>query len=189
MRHKLSKKILLVIDDAYFEYIKDKNYRSGLDLFRNKSNVFILRTFSKIYGLASLRVGWGYGSKEIVDALYKIKPPFNVNKMAQVFAIESLKDKKFIAKSIKHNLYWSKKLQNFFESKKIKTNKCSANFFLLDFNNCKLSANYVYKKMEKKGIILRKMENYNMKNKLRVTVGSSKENKKLISNFNILIKW
>ncbi len=187
LRKKLNKKILLVIDDAYFEYMKKSDYKSGLNIFPRSKNVFILRTFSKIYGLASLRVGWGYGSKSIIDALNRIKPPFNVNKIAQLSAIVSLKDKKFIDKSIKHNLYWTKKLQNFFDSKKIKTNERSANFFLMDFDKCNISANYVYKKLEKKGIILRKMDNYNMKNKLRVTIGSSKENQKLINNLKNLI--
>ncbi len=65
LRKKLNKNILLVVDDAYAEYMKNKDYKSGLDLFRNKDNVFILRTFSKIFGLASLRVGWGYGSKKL----------------------------------------------------------------------------------------------------------------------------
>ena len=64
LRKRLNKKILLVIDDAYAEYMKNKDYSSGLDLFKNKDNVFILRTFSKMFGLASLRVGWGYGSKK-----------------------------------------------------------------------------------------------------------------------------
>ena len=187
LRKRLNKKILLVIDDAYFEYMKKNDYKSGLNLFRNSKNVFILRTFSKIYGLASLRVGWGYGPKTIVDALYKIKPPFNVNKIAQISAIESLKDKKFVAKSVKHNLYWAKKLQSFFESKKIKTNKCSANFFLLNFDTCKFSANYVYKNLENNGIILRRMENYKMKNKLRVTVGTTKENLRFMRILNKLI--
>ena len=82
LRKKLNKKILLVIDDAYAEYMKNKDYLSGLDLFKNKDNVFILRTFSKMFGLASLRVGWGYGSKKIVDVLNVIKPPFNVNGIA-----------------------------------------------------------------------------------------------------------
>ena len=79
LRKRLKKNILLVVDDAYFEYMKKKNYTSGLDLFKNKENVIVLRTFSKIHGLASLRVGWGYGSKRIINAMYKIKPPFNVN--------------------------------------------------------------------------------------------------------------
>ena len=92
LRKKLRKNILLVVDDAYFEYMKNLDYVSGLDLFKNKENVFILRTFSKIYGLSSLRVGWGYGSKKIIDALNIIKPPFNVNEVAQKAAVESLKD-------------------------------------------------------------------------------------------------
>ena len=68
-----------------------------------------MRTFSKIYGLASLRIGWGYGDKKIIKELYKIKPPFNVNKIAQVCAIETLNDKTFVKKSIKHNNFWCKK--------------------------------------------------------------------------------
>ena len=66
--------------------MKNIDYKSGLDLFRNKNNVFILRTFSKIYGLSSLRIGWGYGNKKIIDALNIIKPPFNVNEVAQLAA-------------------------------------------------------------------------------------------------------
>ena len=92
LRNKMNKNILLVVDDAYSEYMKNNDYTSGLDLFKNKENVFILRTFSKIYGLSSLRVGWGYGSKKIIDALNLIKPPFNVNEVAQKAAIVSLKD-------------------------------------------------------------------------------------------------
>ena len=66
LRKKLKKDILLVLDDAYFEYMKNKDYRSSLDLFKNKDNVIVIRTFSKIYGLASLRVGWGYASKKLL---------------------------------------------------------------------------------------------------------------------------
>ena len=106
LRKKLRENILLVVDYAYFEYMKNRDYKSGLDLFRNKKNVFILRTFSKIYGLASLRIGWGYGPRKIVDALNLIKPPFNVNEVAQLAAVESLKDTKFVSQSVKHNLLY-----------------------------------------------------------------------------------
>ena len=105
LRKKLRQNILLVVDDAYFEYMINNDYKSGLDLFKNKSNVFILRTFSKLYGLAALRVGWGYGDKKIIKELYKIKPPFNVNKIAQDCAKESLKDRKFLKKSVNHKIY------------------------------------------------------------------------------------
>ena len=73
LRKKLSSRILLVVDDAYFEYMVNKDYTSGLEIFKNKKNVFILRTFSKIHGLASLRVGWGYGDKKIIDEYDKLQ--------------------------------------------------------------------------------------------------------------------
>ena len=86
--------MLLILN--YAEYMKNYDYKSGLDLFKNKDNVFVLRTFSKIFGLASLRVGWGYGSKKIINALNVIKPPFNVSHIGQMAATESLKDQNFI---------------------------------------------------------------------------------------------
>ena len=125
MRKKLNKKILLVIDDAYHEYNLNKDYVSGLDLFKRSKNVFILRTFSKIYGLASLRIGWGYGDKKIIDALYRIKPPFNVNFFAEKCATIALSDKIFIKKSIRHNLFWGNKIKKIFEDYKVSSNKIS----------------------------------------------------------------
>jgi histidinol-phosphate aminotransferase len=181
LRKKLNKKILLVLDDAYFEYMKNKDYISGLELFKNKDNVMIIRTFSKIYGLAALRVGWGYGAKKIINAMNKIKPPFNVNQIAQVAAEAALKDKNFVKRSIRHNLTWAKKIKTFLESLVISTNEISANFFLLNFDKCKFTAMQVLKKLELKEIILRSTQDgYNIKNKLRLTIGSTKENIKFI---------
>ena len=188
LRKKLNNKILLVVDDAYDEYMKDKNYSSGLNIFKNKKNVFILRTFSKIYGLASLRVGWGYGDRKIIDALNMIKPPFNVNKIAQLCAIESLKDSKFITKSVKHNLFWSKKIKNSLEQFNIFCNKVSANFLLLNFDKCKLNANNVEKKLLKKGLILRDTKTYGIKNCLRLTIGNNSENKLFLKSINRIFK-
>ena len=181
LRKKLRKNILLVVDDAYTEYMKNSDYKSGLDLFKNKNNVFILRTFSKIYGLSSLRIGWGYGSKKIIDALNVIKPPFNVNEVAQKAALESLKDSKFITRSVKHNTFYATKLKNFLSKYDISSNEVSANFLLLNFTKCKLRARYFYEKLKLKGIILRSTEyGYKMKNMLRLTIGSKKENLKFI---------
>ena len=181
LRKKLKKNILLVVDDAYAEYMKNSDYKSGLDLFKNKNNVFILRTFSKIYGLSSLRIGWGYGSKKIIDALNIIKPPFNVNEVAQKAALESLKDNKFITRSIKHNIFYARKLKNFLSKYDISSNKVSANFLLLNFTKCKFKARYFYEKLKLKGIILRSTEyGYKMKNMLRLTIGSKNENLKFM---------
>ena len=181
LRKKLNKNILLVLDDAYFEYMKNKNYKSGLDLFKNHNNVIIIRTFSKIYGLASLRVGWGYAAKKIIKAMNSIKPPFNVNHLAQISAIAALKDKHFINKSVNHNIVYAKKIKKFLENFNIFSNEVTANFLLLNFEKCKFSANYVFKKLQKEKIILRSTEDgYNIKNGLRLTIGSKKENIKFM---------
>ena len=182
LRNKLKKNILLVVDDAYAEYMVNKNYSSGLDLFKNKKNVFILRTFSKIYGLSSLRIGWGYGSKKIIDGLNIIKPPFNVNEVAQIAAYESLKDTNFVSRSIEHNIIYASKLKNFLNRYNINSNEVSANFLLLDFRKCKFKANFFYKKLKSKGVILRSTENgYKIKNMLRLTIGSRTDSLKFIS--------
>ena len=182
LRKKLRKNILLVLDDAYFEYMKNKDYKSSLDLFKNKDNVMIIRTFSKIYGLASLRIGWGHASKKIIDAMNLIKPPFNVNQLAQTAATEALKDKNFVNQSVKHNTIEANKLKNTLEKLNIFSNEVTANFLLLNFDKCKFSAKYVFNKLQSKGILLRSTEDgYNIKNKLRLTIGSKKENIKFIA--------
>ena len=181
IRKKLRKNILLVVDDAYAEYMKNIDYKSGLDLFKNKENVFILRTFSKIYGLSSLRIGWGYGSRKIIDALNIIKPPFNVNEVAQKAAVESLKDSKFVFRSVRHNFVYATKLKDFLNNYDISSNKVSANFLLLNFAKCKFKAKYFYEKLKMKGIILRSTEDgYKIKNMLRLSIGSKQENLKFM---------
>jgi histidinol-phosphate aminotransferase len=187
LRKKLKKNILLVMDDAYFEYMKNKDYKSSLELFKNKDNVVVIRTFSKIYGLASLRIGWGYAPKKIINAMNIIKPPFNVNQLAQIAATEALKDKNFINQSVKHNITEANKVKKILEKLNIFSNEVTANFLLLNFDKCRFSANYVFNKLELKGIILRSTEHgYNIKNKLRLTIGSKKENIKLITAIKVI---
>ena len=188
LRKKLKKNILLVLDDAYFEYMKNTDYESGLDLFKNKNNVVVIRTFSKIYGLASLRIGWGHASTKIINAMNIIKPPFNVNQIAQIAATEALKDKNFINQSVKHNIAEANKVKNILEKLSIFSNEVTANFLLLSFDKCKFSANYVFHKLQSKGIILRSTKDgYNIKNKLRLTIGSKKENTKFIKAIRIIL--
>ena len=188
LRKKLRSNILLVVDDAYDEYMKKKDYASGLKLFKKNENVIILRTFSKIYGLASLRIGWGYGPKKIIDAMNIIKPPFNVNMAAQLAAVAALNDKSFINKSVKHNLIWANKIKKFLNKLNIITNEVTANFLLLNFSKCKYSANYIKKKLENNGIILRSMQTYKINNALRLTIGSSSANNKLIRILNKIFR-
>jgi len=181
LRKKLRSNILLVVDDAYFEYVKQKDYFSALKLFSNFKNVVMTRTFSKIYGLAGLRVGWGYGSKEIIDTLNKIKPPFNVNRAALFAASAAIKDSTWLNKEIKHVNNWNKNMFNEFKKMKIETNRSYSNFLLINFNKVKINSSKVFKLLAKAGILVRKMDVYGIKNSLRITIGKSEENRKLIS--------
>ena len=181
LRKKLRSDILLVVDDAYFEYMNFKDYECGLKLFSKTRNVVVTRTFSKIYGLAGLRVGWGYASKNIIDSLYTIKPPFNVSRPALFAASVAIKDTAWLNKEISHIKKWSKKFYNIFKELNIHTNRSSVNFALINFNRVKKTSKQVFYALAKTGILLRQMDVYSIKNSLRVTIGSNKENLKLIS--------
>tara|TARA_Y100000741_G_C18230949_1_gene549769 strand:- start:446 stop:1528 length:1083 start_codon:yes stop_codon:yes gene_type:complete len=182
LRKKLRNNILLVIDDAYFEYVQQRDYSSGLKLFSKYKNVLITRTFSKIYGLAGLRVGWGYASKEIINILNQIKPPFNINRPALFAASAAVKDSNWLKKEIKHINKWSKIFFNTFKKMKIETNESKVNFLLVNFDRVNISSNKVFQKLAKSGILVRKMDIYGIKNSLRITIGKSEENKKLITS-------
>ena len=180
LRKKLRSNILLVVDDAYFEYVKQKDYSSGLQLFSNFKNVIVTRTFSKIYGLAGLRVGWGYGSKEIINSLNQYKPPFNVNSPALSTAEAAIQDNVWLNKEIKHVKKWNDKFYKEFEKLNIETNKSFTNFLLINFDKVKKNSSIIFRLLAGAGILVRKMDNYGIKNSLRVTIGKNEENKKLI---------
>ena len=189
LRKKLRQDILLVVDDAYFEFLyQHKHFISGLELFKNSQNVLVTRTFSKVYGLAGLRLGWGYSSKKIIKLMNKIKPPFNVNKLALSAGTEAIKDKAWINKAIKYNSKWSKKIFSVLQSHKIRCNMPSANFFLINFDNVKLNSDEVFRKLSSKRIILRKMTQYKIQNSLRLTVGNKKANEHLIRSIGEIFK-
>ncbi len=188
LRKSLRKDILLVVDDAYFEFLNKQDFSSGLDLFKKHSNVLVTRTFSKIYGLAGLRLGWGYCSKKIIAAMYQIKPPFNVNRAALAAGEEAIKDGKWIKKAVKHNSIWSKKIFSILKYYKVIVNQPSTNFFLMNFDNTKINSKEVFKKLANKGIILRDMEQYKISNSLRLTIGDKKSNEYFIKLIKKILK-
>tara|TARA_Y100001970_G_C14192233_1_gene836084 strand:- start:932 stop:2008 length:1077 start_codon:yes stop_codon:yes gene_type:complete len=180
LRKMLKSNILLVVDDAYFEYVKNKDYSSGIKLFSNHKNVIVTRTFSKIYGLAGLRVGWGYGPKKLIYVLNQIKPPFNINRAALFAAAESVKDIKWLKREIKHVNKWVNIFYRNFKNFKIETNLSNANFLLINFSRIKKNSKKIFLKLAKAGILVRKMNVYNINNSLRITIGNNKENKKFL---------
>ena len=188
LRKNLRRDILLVVDDAYFEFLNQSDFSSGLDLFKKNDNVLITRTFSKIYGLAGLRLGWGYSSKKIIKAMYQIKPPFNVNRAALEAGKEAIKDNEWTEKAIEHNNRWSKKIFSILQEYKIKTNQPSTNFFLMNFDDIKVSSEEVFEKLGNRGIILRDMKQYKLANTLRLTIGDKKANEYFIKLITKILK-
>ena len=188
LRQKLRSDILLVVDDAYFEFLNKDDFTSGLDLFKDSQNVLVTRTFSKIYGLAGLRLGWGYCSQEIIDAMYQIKPPFNVNRAALAAGIEAIKDNEWTERAIGHNTLWSKKIFSVLREYKIKTNEPTANFFLMNFDEAKINSDEVFKKLGNKSIILREMKQYKIPNALRLTIGDQQANEHFIQSTREILK-
>jgi len=188
LRKKLKSNILLVVDDAYFEFMKKNDFISGLDLFKDADNVLITRTFSKIYGLAGLRLGWGYSSKEIIDAMYKIKPPFNVNRAALSASIEAINDDEWTKRAIEHNTLWAEKIFSILEENKVLANKPTANFFLMNFGKTKVKSEEVFERLANKRLILRKMEQYKIHNSLRLTIGNEQANESFIQNIRSILK-
>jgi len=188
LRKKLRSDILLVVDDAYFEFLNSDDFTSGLDLFKDSANVLITRTFSKIYGLAGLRLGWGYSSKEIIEAMYQIKPPFNVNRGALAAGIEAIKDNEWTERAIEHNTSWSKRIFSVLKEYKIETNEPAANFFLINFDKTKINSDEAFEKLANKRLILRKMGQYKIPNSLRLTIGNEQANEHFIQAIGSILK-
>ena len=188
LRRRLRSDILLVVDDAYFEFLNKEDYVSGLELFKNSENVLITRTFSKIYGLAGLRLGWAYSSKKIINAMYQIKPPFNVNRAALAAGIEAIQDNEWTQKAIEYNTLWSKKIFSVLQEYKIKINEPTANFFLMNFDQTKINSDKVFEELSNKRLILREMKQYKIPNALRLTIGDEQANEHFIKSIGKILR-
>lgn len=176
--------VLLVIDEAYREYIKDPEYPNALDYLTEYDNVIILHTFSKIYGLAGLRVGYGFSNKEIIEALMKVRLPFNVNQVAQIGAAAALDDTEFVKKSIENNESGKKYLYKEFKRLGIAYTPTYGNFVLTHFER---DAKEIFQKAQKQGIIVRTVLEYGFPHSLRITIGTPQQNKRLIEVLQTII--
>lgn len=175
LRQLLREDILLVIDSAYAEYIEEQDYTAGQDMVEAFPNVLMLRTFSKIYGLAGLRIGWAYGDGQLIDFLNRIRPPFNVNMIGQKMAEKALEDQFFVKQSVQKNnearAYFKSKMQEL----DIQTYGEAGNFYLLDFSNHKVNSDQVNEWLNRKAVLVRPLKNYLLNNHLRVTMGTEEE--------------
>jgi len=168
---------LLVIDQAYAEYLDATEDDGGLELAKTKPNVLVTRTFSKIYGLAAERIGWGYAAPEVIDALHKIRAPFNVTTAGQYAAIAALGDTDFVDRSRAHNAQWRAWFEREIASlgnKGLRAVPSKANFSLVLFDG-KLTAEAAYHGLMDAGYIVRWLPGQGLPNALRITIGTEDE--------------
>ncbi len=181
--------VLFVIDAAYSEYVEEKDYSIGFELAKGSENIVITKTFSKAFGLAGLRVGWAYCPKKIAEKLDILKVPFSVNTAAQMAAISALEDDDHINFSVEHNSKWKKILNDCFTDVGLIVYPSQCNFILVEFlESFKFSAKEAYHLLSSKGIIVREMEEYNLPNCLRITIGKEEANLLLIETVNAFKK-
>lgn len=181
---KIPSNILVVLDCAYEEFATNADYPDHLNFVKNFANVVVLRTFSKIYGLASLRIGWCYSSKEIANILHKVRGPFNVSGAAQVAAIAAINDNDFLLESKNHNQVQLNFIQKSLEScKSFSAVNSSGNFLLFNFFSEK-NADTANNHLLSQGIIVRSMQSYNLSNYLRITIGTAEQNIRLVEELN-----
>jgi histidinol-phosphate aminotransferase len=174
--------VLLVLDAAYAEYVRRNDYASGLELVATSDNVAMTRTFSKIYGLANLRLGWMVGPAPVVDAVNRIRGPFNVNGLAIAAGIAALADEAHVAAAMAHNDEWLGWLTREIESLGLKVTPSVANFLLIHFpQQAGRTAKDADAFLTARGLVLRRVEAYGLPHALRLTVGDEGANRLVIA--------
>jgi histidinol-phosphate aminotransferase len=172
---------ILVLDGAYAEFADSPEYTDGLDLARGAENILVTRTFSKAYGLAALRVGWGYGPKAVADAIDRIRPPFNVNIPAQAAAIAALEDDDFIARSKALVETWRPWLAQQLGGLGLETIPSAGNFLLTLFPQTPgRTAAEAEAFLAARGVLVRAVAGYGLPQGLRITIGREADNRALI---------
>ncbi|MEM7270271.1 MAG: histidinol-phosphate transaminase [Pseudomonadota bacterium] len=163
---------LLVLDSAYAEYVDADDYDSGIALVRRRENVVMTRTFSKIYGLAALRVGWMYAPDHVLDVLHRIRGPFNVNGAAQAAATAAMQDLDYTASCAERNKASLERLEAGLKALGLTTAPSSANFLLVEFGeDASNGAAAADAHLKSKGIIARPMNSYGLPGHLRISIG------------------
>lgn len=165
--------VIVVIDEAYFEYVDEPDYPNAMQWVKEFPNLLVTRTFSKAYGLASLRVGYGVSQPELADLLNRVRQPFNVNSLAQLAAVAALDDDAHLQKSIRVNREGMAQLVQGFESLGLAFVPSVGNFIALQVGT---NASAVYEGLLREGVIVRPVENYAMPGYLRVSIGLAEEN-------------
>ena len=178
----LPEDVLLVIDAAYAEYVRRNDYAAGIELVDRAENVVMTRTFSKLFGLAALRVGWLYAQPSVVDVLHRIRGPFNVGTPAQVAAVAALEDVEHQERARAHNDQWLPWLRQALSDLGLEVHPSAANFVLISFEpEGERTASAASAWLERRGVIARPMAAYGLPHCLRLSVGLEDENRTAVA--------
>jgi len=181
---RISPDVLVIVDEAYFEYVEEADYPNSLDYHARHPAILTLRTFSKLYGLAGLRIGYGIGAKDVIALMQRVRQPFNVNAPAQWAALAALDDSEHVQRSLGVNQQGVKHLQTEFARLGLSYVPSQANFILVRVGN----GHEVFQRLLQQGVIVRPMVGYKFPEHVRVTVGTMAQNQKLIGALERLIQ-
>ncbi len=178
----LPENVLLVIDAAYSEYVRRNDYASGVELAADTANVVMTRTFSKIFGLANLRIGWAYGPASVIDALNRTRGPFNVNGPALAAGSAALSDRVHLELSVAHNTVWLDWLTSEVRALGLRVTPSIGNFLLIHFpDEAGHDAAEADRFLRERGLVLRRVTGYGFPNALRMSVGTEEANRAFIA--------
>ncbi len=178
----LPARVLLVLDAAYAEYVRRNDYESGIELAGSAPNVMMVRTFSKIYGLAGLRLGWCYGPAPVIDALNRIRGPFNVSAAAIAAGAAAIADSAHVGRAAEHNALWLPKVTEALAGLGLTVTPSVGNFILIHFpETAGRTAADADAFLLDRGVVLRRMDSYGLPHALRMTIGSQEANEAAIA--------
>jgi len=169
--------VIVALDEAYIEFVSDDSVSNGLELLEGHPLLFVLRTFSKLYGLAGLRIGYGFGSVEVVEYMNRVRQPFNANALAQAGAIAAIDDAEFVSRTLNVIREGLQYLYESLEELGIEYVPTQANFFLI---KVPLGGKKTYELMLREGVIVRAMESFGLPDYIRINVGLREENERFI---------
>lgn len=175
---RLPSDVIVVLDEAYYEYVQDHEYSHSLDYVRQRKQVIVLRTFSKIYGLAGLRVGYGIAHPDFITCLNKVRSPFNTTSVAQAAALAALDDNEHVRRSIDSNKQGYEYLTGELNRLGVRFVPSVTNFILVDIHR---DCQEIYQKLLERGVIVRPLKSNGFATALRVTIGTEQENVKFMS--------
>lgn len=178
LREGLPDTCLLVLDGAYAEYVDDPDFTDGMDMAGSREDVIVTRTFSKIHGLAGLRLGWAYGPKSIIDVLHRVRGPFNVSLPAIEAGAAAIRDRAFLQRSKDHNAQWVDWLTQQIGGAGFEVTPSVCNFVLVHFPDTPgRTASDANRFLAEKGLIVRPLQPYGLPDALRITVGREEDNR------------